>query len=107
MPKNPVVNFTFNGYQFRLEEYDYIPGIPGRYSGPPEHCFPDEPPELEPVKLLIEDFSDGNAEGYKEIPLRAVDLLLELREDLWSTMIDSVEDALRKEEPEHEQGDID
>jgi hypothetical protein len=29
-----------------MVEYEYEPGSPGRYSGPPENCYPDEPAQL-------------------------------------------------------------
>lgn len=29
-------------------EITYYPGKPGKLSGPPEHCYPDEPAEWEP-----------------------------------------------------------
>jgi hypothetical protein len=31
--------------------YTYTPGDPGRLSGPPEHCYPPEAPEVEISKL--------------------------------------------------------
>jgi hypothetical protein len=34
----------------------YFPGDPGRVSGPPEHCYPPEPAEIDVEQLLI----DGN-----------------------------------------------
>jgi hypothetical protein len=36
-----------------LVEYEYSPGRPGRYSGPPERCYPDEPAELCVLNVLI------------------------------------------------------
>lgn len=105
MPKNPEVKFTFQGYEFKLTEYDYIPGSPGHLTGPPENCFPPEPSELEIVKLMIEDITTTAEDGYKEIPIQAVDLLLELHDGIWDAAMDAVEDALRKEEPEYEPRD--
>jgi len=32
-------------------EYNYSPMVPGRYSGPPEDCYPDEPPEVEILRV--------------------------------------------------------
>lgn len=29
----------------------YIPGSPGRFSGPPEHCYPEEPAEVELLSI--------------------------------------------------------
>lgn len=34
-----------------LEVTHYLPRIPGRYSGPPESCYPDEGAEVEFVVL--------------------------------------------------------
>lgn len=33
--------------------FDYIPGRPGRYSGPPENCYPDEPGEFGDIKAFV------------------------------------------------------
>ena len=30
---------------------NYIPGSPGRFSGPPEHCYPEEPAEVELLSI--------------------------------------------------------
>ena len=32
-------------------EYLYSPSVPGRYSGPPEDCYPDEPSEVEVISV--------------------------------------------------------
>lgn len=37
-------------------EFTYYPGDPGRLSGPPEDCYPPEPPEFEICRVLV----DGN-----------------------------------------------
>lgn len=34
-------------------EVEYTPGQRGRFSGPPEKCYPDEPSELNIVQVLI------------------------------------------------------
>ena len=36
-------------------EAKYIPGDPGRLSGPPEDCYPPEPPEVEIVSAVDPD----------------------------------------------------
>jgi len=33
------------GYEWHIEA-SVSPGIPGRHYGPPEDCYPDEPPEI-------------------------------------------------------------
>ena len=44
----------------------YTPGVPGRFGGPPETCYPEEPPELDiTVRTLSgyqlgeDDFAEG------------------------------------------------
>lgn len=44
----PALGLTFDA------EVSYSPMIPGRYSGPPENCYPDEPAELEILSLTCE-----------------------------------------------------
>lgn len=34
--------------------FDYYPGRPGVYSGPPEKCYEDEPDELEVTRVLVD-----------------------------------------------------
>lgn len=34
----------------------YTPGVPGRFSGPPENCYPDEPPEVEFTVRTLTDY---------------------------------------------------
>jgi hypothetical protein len=36
-----------------LVEFEYTPGRPGRYFGPPEDCYPDEPAEVTILQVLI------------------------------------------------------
>lgn len=33
--------------------FDYYPGSPGRYSGPPERCYEDEPDEFEVTRVVV------------------------------------------------------
>lgn len=33
--------------------YTHSPFRPGKYSGPPEHCYPDEPEELEIESIFV------------------------------------------------------
>lgn len=45
---NVTVDITISNEDYRCEcEVSYYPGDPGRYSGPPEHCYPAEPDEVE------------------------------------------------------------
>ena len=41
------INIEFRGYPLEIEILYYTPGNDGVTSGPPEHCFPDEGPELD------------------------------------------------------------
>lgn len=42
------MHITFTAHDLTFEaEVDYTPPTPGRYSGPPEDCYPDEPSELD------------------------------------------------------------
>lgn len=40
-----VIGLTFDA------EVSYTPATPGRYSGPPEDCYPDDPAELDFISL--------------------------------------------------------
>lgn len=50
-------------YTLEVEITCFTAGRRGVYSGPPEHCYPDEPPEMEfeVVSGVTED-EDGNEE---------------------------------------------
>jgi hypothetical protein len=52
-------------------EFEFTPGRPGRYSGPPEACYPDEPAEVVICQVLVngtmvsvEVFSDEQIERW-------------------------------------------
>lgn len=47
------ITFQVLGLSFEAE-IDYTPGTPGRYSGPPEKCYPDEPSEIEFTSLTVD-----------------------------------------------------
>ena len=53
----------------------YIPGDPGRISGPPEHCYPPEPPEIE--------FEVRTANGCELFQS-------DFDEDVWDDILDTV-----------------
>lgn len=44
---NLILDFGILGEAEVHVEYDYDPGRPGRYSGPPEVCYPDEQEETD------------------------------------------------------------
>lgn len=100
------IYFTYKGHEFRLDEYDYVPGSPGKLTGPPENCFPPEPAELEIIKLYVDE--SVLAGEFKEVPMEVVDLINELTDDDFNmTALEHVELSLQKEEPESEPRDID
>lgn len=102
------IYFTYKGYEFRLDEHDYTQGSPGKVSGPPETCFPPEPPELEIVKLYIKDYMGPNPEDYKEVPAQIIELLNELsNDDFYMTVMEEVDLSQQKEEPDYEPRDSD
>ena len=35
-------------------EYSYSPGAPGRLWGPPEDCYPEEPPEIDILSVKVD-----------------------------------------------------
>ena len=43
---------VYKAFIFEIE-YAYIPMIPGRLSGPPEDCYPDEPEEIELISVSL------------------------------------------------------
>ena len=47
------ITFKAVGLEFEAE-VDYLPITPGRFSGPPEHCYPDEGGEIEILTLTHE-----------------------------------------------------
>lgn len=49
------MHITFNAIGLNFDaEISYTPATPGRYSGPPEDCYPDDPAELEILSLTCE-----------------------------------------------------
>jgi hypothetical protein len=41
------LDIKYHGEVIPIHVYSYFHGLSGRYSGPPEDCYPDEPAELE------------------------------------------------------------
>ena len=64
--------------------YDYSPFRPGRYSGPPEDCYPDEPEEFYIATITI-------------LGLPVIDPTLSVVESLSPDFLEYIEDALLDE----------
>jgi len=60
-----------------LVEYSYTPAQRGRYSGPPEDCYPDEPEEIE-IEAIT--WIDGTPFPHELAELDREALLDEIRE---------------------------
>ena len=46
------MNISFQAIGLTFDaEVSYTPATPGRYSGPPEDCYPDDPAELDFISL--------------------------------------------------------
>lgn len=55
-----MMHITFNAIGLNFDaEISYISATPGRYSGPPEDCYPDEPAELEFISLVTYSGKDA------------------------------------------------
>lgn len=53
MKPNTTVEFTCQDVAFHATGY-YLPGRPAQVYGPPENCYPEEPPEFEFATLKAE-----------------------------------------------------
>ena len=54
------MHITFNAIGLNFDaEISYTPATPGRYSGPPEDCYPDEAAELDFISLETESGKDA------------------------------------------------
>lgn len=53
MKANTTIEFTCQDVAFHATGY-YLPGRAARIYGPPEHCYPEEPPEFEFATLKAE-----------------------------------------------------
>lgn len=60
--KTITVEATLFGEVEFVMTYEYTPFRPGRFSGPPEDCYPDEPEELEieSIENTSSILPDGN-----------------------------------------------
>lgn len=85
MKANTTIEFTFQDVAFRATGY-YLPGRPAQVSGPPEHCYPEEPPEF--------DFATLKAETS---PGKWVDAMWALETTLYDDLIDAAIEAIESE----------
>lgn len=83
-------------YTLEVEITSYTPGRSGVFSGPPEHCYPDEPEELEfeVVSGVIED-EDGNEEdlGRNGCAAVAEQYAEEIEQKLMDQLADEADDC--------------
>ena len=57
MKPNVTIEFNALGQAFIATGY-YVAGAPAQVSGPPEHCYPEEPAEWEFATLKVETSPD-------------------------------------------------
>lgn len=78
---------TVDGMVFKVE---YHEGDPGRISGPPENCYPPEPPEIEIITVTL---PDGTV--VYPLALSAFDLDLGENEDLYDRLLKACDEPMR------------
>ena len=79
-------------------EFDYTPGQRGRFSGPPEDCYPDEPEEISVTKVTY-----GPYDFTKLIDEDLVgDMLVELARDAAQEALDDARAAYYESRREEE-----
>jgi len=61
-------------------EFIYKPLVPGRFSGPPENCYPDEPAELEFLSVSLPGSSINLLDALSESAIESLesDILLDM-----------------------------
>ncbi len=70
-------------YQVR---YNYIPSLPAKISGPPEHCYPGETAEVSIIECKPVPLQEGVLGGWREVVAecdRIVDYIYEHHEDTY------------------------
>lgn len=86
MKANTTVEFTLQGVAFYATGY-YLPGRPAQVYGPPENCYPEEPPEF--------DFCTLKAEVTPGVWVNAIWALdTALADDLTDAAIEAIESEL-------------
>lgn len=78
--------------------YKYTPGDPGRTSGPPERCYPPEPPEVEFLTVQLVHPGQPPADI---LPFVASELCEDAREKLETEIIAWEIECEQAEEQEH------
>jgi hypothetical protein len=90
------VTFTYAGYEFKYKNYSYAAGSPGRYSGPPEYCYPEEPPELDGGELYIRSPA---TDKWQEITGTMFDFMFEKAGGtFWQAALNAIEEAEEHDE---------
>ena len=95
-PFDVLVNYCNQGYRVIGSWYS---GTPGQISGPPEHCYPPEPSEID-VKTLIFYSDDGTQTNI-------TGMLPALSDDFWEHIEADVEDAMSDDYEGEEDFDYD
>lgn len=99
------------GVELRVS-FSATPSDPGRLSGPPERCYPPEPPEfdLETIEMpfQIPDDLSPDAKARRLVWIDITDLLLEVGDDFADRLADELLDNLADEDvgPEPEDDDL-
>ena len=103
------------GHELRVS-FRATPGDPGQTSGPPERCYPPEPPEFEIEKIELQwsipDDLGPDAKAQRPIWLDVTDLLLEVGgnsfvKTLEDELLNRLADDDYPDEPEHLEPDAD
>lgn len=86
---------TLDYEKFRLVlDFDYLPGDPGKVTGPPEHCYPPTGPELTVTACGLWTRPDAEA-AWTDTKLDLIELgliaELDLEQDLDNAALDSLE----------------
>lgn len=93
-----------------LVEVTVSGGSPGRTYGPPEYCYPAEPPEVEMDSVSVSDWDEfvawwGASGDCPTFAPTLAELLDRLTEREWDAICDKGLDAAANDEPDYEPPD--